>query len=183
MRQLRLYLMSIAIVFPAPSLLAEPSAEVQRLMDQPATMFDIGLARIEHELAKTDLNEGYDDVPIVNYDFTNNRIQILFFKTFDNRAQDQWRSSCEAGLPAALRYIDNVIYHPLFRPFTHRGWSKSNEPDEDQTNLSMRAITEVELRVRIGSKGIYARGCKATLGKSDESGPKEVTFEDMTRKP
>lgn len=137
-RPMRRRLIAILAILFVPSIsLAEPTPSVQWLMNEPATLWDLGLSRIRINFAAY-----YDRknlrpktrgkyTPIIFYDWDQNRIKIRLYVKFEAKdIDDLWDGDIRTSCKAILQEL-NLTMHTELRVgsyFSHLGFKRNSEP-------------------------------------------------------
>ena len=125
---------------------AEPSPAIQKLMNEPASLFDLGMHNLNDHLAYAFPAKGIN-VTVANYDYSRNRIRISRSETLDS-GQDFAKSICETyaqEIKGALGVHDGdkLILNTIGSFFAHDGYENKKTPKN--IGIEIRNITEIEV--------------------------------------
>lgn len=131
---------------------AEPTPSVQWLMNEPVTLWDWGVVRLEQHLMKQihEWSDGEADVVVVN-DTKEGRLIIGIWPVTGVSAKDEAeaREMCKKAIGfvrltvgVSKRFLGNDSIIASF--FRHRGFRGSNEP----TDLQSQIATMIEIDVK-----------------------------------
>jgi hypothetical protein len=170
-RKIALFLYIILIFSPGITL-AEPTKAIHSLMTEPATLFDLGIVRLENLLKKT--QTGALDV---SYDFQSNKIQISVIVT--NRMSTQEKKSSkdkflreighiiqtirlDLGVNPSTGEVDagNTAFEDCFR---HAGRNKNAGPANLREELYN--MTEISVKVKVQRGKVAMEGQAPLVGK------------------
>lgn len=142
--------MPIVILLLSVCSLAAPGATTMHLMNEPASLFDVGMIRLElwghrmgdyvkkiySEHAKTDVHDLIVETrPFYSDD--DDKIRILF-KIYDDHAS---HGDMEAGCRAVLRQMVRATHNSMWQLFAHA----ENEVRLKDSSLMQDLYTRVEL--------------------------------------
>ena len=161
----------IIICLHVPPTMAEPSREVQFLMQEPVSMMDWGLKNIEDHLYRNravlteNKNSLFAKEPsiAVDYIWEDNTIQIaISLRTYDKALKTSKRmSDIRSHVELIITFLRGTLnMKPYDAFFRHKGFRSKESPSELGGELS--EITELIVSVRDESANILGR-CKASL--------------------
>ena len=145
-------LSTLLLIGPAiPLATAEPSSAVNYLMDDKVSMFDYGLDKTEAQIKESLREKKWS--PMLSYDWKKNRIiiDVHQFPLTTNKDLAEarllvdeifWLIRYEFGLDLTGKLHPSFKCSSLYLNFTHRGFSKRDEP----TNLGSDLDTITEIR-------------------------------------
>jgi len=123
-------LLTIFLMFFASLSAAEPSSEVQTLMNRKLTIFDWGMFELKQQLRSSDINAS------VGYNWDENKVNISVWNfnfSEDRNTMEQTKSACEEvfakidevlwiqnGTDRAKEYCNFCSY------FSHNGWTSDS---------------------------------------------------------
>ena len=130
---------------------AEPNPAVQWLINEPASVFDIGMIYLDSFLKRRLANDGH---AFAIYDWKKNRISITATKEIKN--PDELKKTCKLFL-GYLRAIGGVyngktksnLSSVFSVMFSHIGYQSSNQPKD----LWVKLDNIFDLTVEISAKG------------------------------
>ncbi len=162
-------LLLVAILFATTTTgHTEPTPAVRHLMNEPATLFDLGMLRLQQKFRKIALDDFDLVFAVVSYDWDTNRIKITAFastekiKTVEGRKQgcrkvlkeikQDLGIDLETGRPKGPNsFVSNLFSHV---DYSRRGWPSDLVDELDNM---------VELTARVfGQTGTGAL-CRSTL--------------------
>jgi len=148
----------------------EPTPAVQYLMNEPVTLFDLGMLRLEQIFKKLALEERELNLNVtVGYAWKENRILIDMYDRRDKVESVQSRKMlCKEDIATLKNFlwISAETGKPPFSPtsrlqelFSHIGFSRKSEPK----NIAAELDTITELSVRLFTKPSDLTKCKSAL--------------------
>jgi len=137
---------------------AEPDSTVSWLMSEPASVFDIGMMKLEnHLIQKTQqFNLDFDFITDLNgwpyYDWDKNRITIIIVTRTCNYSKERCKTLIDE-----LRFFENFAkkhqgYSKFAGFFEHNGYSSKDEPK------GIAADLDKIMEIKIIMKGGECRG-------------------------
>jgi len=131
---------------PIPSL-AEPSPTVQYLMDEPASLFDLGMKSLNYSLS-----EGMKDVDVfAGYSWEENRIEITVYDVEVPDTIPNEKARCAKLVEQVKRHLAVVNGKTPMKIsglgiyFSHTGYKNTKQPKNVATDLD--AITTIRVHV------------------------------------
>ena len=120
---------TLFLTFLASLSSAEPSSEVQTLMNRNLTIFDWGMFKLEQKLDSSDIN-----IPLsVSYSWDENQVTIALWNfaiNQDPKSMEQTKSDCKKvfGEIDGLLFIEDGAdrvegYCSFCQQFSHNGWT------------------------------------------------------------
>ena len=130
---------------------AEPDPAVQWLIDEPSSLFDIGMIQLDSFVKRRLASEGH---AFAIYDWNTNRISITVTKEIKN--PDELKETCKLFM-GYLRAIGGVYNGKTKNNsgsafsiiFSHIGYQSSNQPK----GLWVKLDNIIDLTVEVSAKG------------------------------
>lgn len=120
-------------------LFAEPTSPLKFLMNEPVSMLDMGLYRIEKKIDSNPLGYLSNSIVSSKYDYNNNRIII----TLEANINSSTRNNCDGVLYILASKVRNSIIDGVFE---HNGYQKNIEPKRLSFTIRERSYVRVKLR-------------------------------------
>lgn len=151
---------------------ADPSQNIKYLMNEPVSLFDLGILRLNEQVKGLKLTNGGKLESTVDYEWDRNRIRILVFGPSDmhpkslmeakNWCHESFRSirltfgvNPDKGIPS---YLDKSL---LSVYFSHQEYLKGNKPKNIEAELDN--ITEIVAVFTIEDKDKTTIKCQGPL--------------------
>ena len=152
----------IVFFISVPNVSGEPSKTIQYLMNEPVSMFDWGIYKLEKYFSnRIDIyskNKKNIDIAFysaeVEYEWENNR--IVLFSMIDYKGKKLSIDKEKAYCKEFINYIKNILYASkkekwrkslgISSYFTHNTFSKSNKPSQFVNNIEN--ITKIIVYVK-----------------------------------
>ncbi len=153
------------------SLNAAPSKAFKFLMNDPTTMLDFGIYKLEQSLDNnvSQLKVKYNIFHTVNYDWDNDQLEVIRTLTLINNKKNISTALCKKELKNFKQnfyYYDGKtkIYYYLHN-FRHNGFQKGKNEDQQLIeNIPSRTVSKIILYTNGFKKNV---SCKSVLT-SDE---------------
>ena len=146
----------------------EPTPAVRHLMNEPVTLFDLGMLRLEQIFSNFKVADAKEAFVTVVYMWETNRISIHAFVT-PNKAEfvQGPKIRCKALITELKTnlFVNPLTSKPVYRSsrlrelFSHVGFTSTDEPK----NVAAELDTITELSVSIVSEPEASTTCKSAL--------------------
>jgi hypothetical protein len=166
---------------------AEPGAVINWLMNEPASLFDIGMLLLSQEASEWGrfkfvkqfaAKYGGQTFFLVDYDWDENRIYVSGYITADIVGRTEQKAACKALIifmsdlagvdPTTGRALSGLNSSSWSQHFSHADYVKTTEPKDYQSRLDQIFV----LRVFVGPPAKQGTKCRRQLLSS------EVYFEE-----
>jgi hypothetical protein len=135
---------------------AEPDSMVNYLMNEPYTLFDFGMRRINEDLHKYPIpNSEREAYKTARYNWDRNRIEVVLV-LMETKDSEEAEKYCRAWVK---HYRPRLYVNILGGAFTHRGFRRKEQPEH--IGQKMCDITEIKCVAPYKEKGkILSKVCK-----------------------
>ena len=137
----------------------EPDSTIKYLINEPVTMLDWGLHRLNNILEKRELS-AFDAAMAMNYDWETNRFKVIVAAAFKATTEPTAKSLCKNAIGEIKQsfFVDHETGKPMVAGFSnmgsffsHSGFKTGETPVD--VGRKLERITFVEVHVPLSQKG------------------------------